>query len=336
MPDEIVIYQTEDGQTKIDVNIDGETVWLTKEQMAELFGRDRSVVSKHIKNLYEEGELEESSTCANFAQVHDEGDRKVSRDVAHYNLDVIISVGYRVKSQRGVQFRQWATERLREYIIKGFTIDDQRLKDTGGGSYWQELLDRIRDIRSSEKMLYRQVLDLYATASDYDPNSDLTQQFFKIVQNKLHYAAHGHTASEVIFERADADKPFMGLTTFAGSEVAKRDIGIAKNYLSGDELKALNNLVSAYFDIAELRARRHISTTMADFIKQLDNVMSAADSPVLEDAGSVSHNQAIGKAEDEYRKYQVKTVSPVEKEYLNSLKAVEQNLSKKNRGKSDE
>lgn len=237
------------------------------------------------------------------------------KPITLYSLDVIISVGYRVKSQEGVRFRQWATAVLREYVVKGFALDDERLKQSGG-SYWKELLDRIRDIESSEKVLYRQVLDLYATATDYDPKAQESIKFFKIVQNKLHYGTHGHTASEVIFERADTDKPFMGLSTFSGNQVTKKDIGVAKNYLTEDELQNLNMLVSGYFDIAELRAVRHIPTTMQDFIEQLDQVLAITDSPVLNGSGKRSHKQAMVKAEEEYRKYQNKTLSPVEEEYF--------------------
>jgi hypothetical protein len=256
MSSEIIIYQTEDGLTKIDVKLEEETVWLSLEQMADLFQRDKSTISRHIKNIYEERELVRESTVAKFATVQKEGNRQVERAIEYYNLDVIISVGYRVKSIQGTKFRQWATERLKEYITKGFTMDDERLKGNAGGSYWRELLDRIRDIRSSEKVLYRQVLDLYATSVDYDPRSEESIRFFKIVQNKLHFAAHGHTAAEVIFKRADADaeQPFMGLKSFSGELPALKDIGIAKNYLNEEELKILNNLVSGYFDLAEINA----------------------------------------------------------------------------------
>ena len=248
----IVIYQTEDGNTKIDVRFEDETVWLTQQQMSELFQTSRTNIVEHIKHIYEEGELIESSTCRKFRQVRLEGNRHVSRDIPHYNLDMIISLGYRVKSLIATQFRRWATERLKEYMIKGFTMDDERLKNLGG-NYWKELLDRIRDIRSSEKVMYRQVLDLYATSVDYDPKSSESVAFFKMVQNKLHYAAHGHTAAEVIFERADAEKPFMGLTAFSGDFPTLKDVEIAKNYLTEDELKILNNIVSGYFDFAEER-----------------------------------------------------------------------------------
>lgn len=239
---DIVIYHTEDGGTKIDVRFEGETVWLTQQQMAELFGSSRTNIVEHIRHIYEEGELDEASTCRKFRQVRDEGGRQVSREIPHYNLDMIISLGYRVKSKIATHFRRWATERLKEYMLKGFTMDDERLKELGGGNYWKELLARIRDIRSSEKVMYRQVLDLYATSVDYDPNSAESIAFFKMVQNKLHYAAHGHTAAEVIYERADADKPFMGLTSFSGDFPTAKDIGIAKNYLTEEELRVLNGI----------------------------------------------------------------------------------------------
>ena len=321
---EIIIYQTEDGLTKINVNMQNETVWLSKAQMAELFQRDRSVISKHIKNVFEEGELSRES---NVQILHIANSDK---PVEFYNLDVIISVGYRVKSQRGVQFRIWATSVLKEYMIKGFAMDDERLKGNGGGNYWKELLDRIRDIRSSEKVLYRQVLDLYATSVDYNPHSEESIRFFKIVQNKLHYAAHGHTAAEVIYERADAEKPFMGLTSFSGELPALKDIGIAKNYLQESELKILNNLVSGYFDLAEINAIEHKPMYMDDYVKQLDLVLSSGNRKLLEGAGSVSHKQAIDKAKAEYRKYQENTLTPVEQAYLESIKDVAKEVKKKN------
>lgn len=321
---EIIIYQTEDGLTKINVNMQNETVWLSKAQMAELFQRDRSVISKHIKKVFEEGELSRES---NVQILHVANSDK---PVEFYNLDVIISVGYRVKSQRGVQFRIWATSILKEYMIKGFAMDDERLKGNGGGNYWKELLDRIRDIRSSEKVLYRQVLDLYATSVDYNPHSEESIRFFKIVQNKLHYAAHGHTAAEVIYERADAEKPFMGLTSFPGELPALKDIGIAKNYLQENELKILNNLVSGYFDLAEINAIEHKPMYMDDYVKQLDSVLSSGNRKLLVGSGSVSHKQAINKAKAEYRKYQENTLSPVEQAYLESIKDVAKEVKKKN------
>lgn len=326
---DIVIYKSSDGATRLSVQLDGETVWLTQQQISSLFGRDVSTISRHIANVFDEGELEEKSNLQKM-QISSS-----DKPITLYSLDVIISVGYRVKSQEGVRFRQWATAVLREYVVKGFALDDDRLKQ-GGSSYWKELLDRIRDIRSSEKVLYRQVLDLYATATDYDPKAQESIKFFKIVQNKLHYGAHGHTASEAIFERADADKPFMGLSTFSGNQVTKKDIGVAKNYLTEDELQNLNMLVSGYFDIAELRAVRHIPTTMQDFIEQLDQVLTITDSPVLNGSGKRSHKQAMAKAEEEYRKYQNKTLSPVEEEYFKQLAAVERNLSKRSYSDSTE
>ena len=325
---EILIYQTDDGQTNIEVKIEDDTVWLTQQQMSELFQTSRTNVVEHIKHIYEEGELDEISTCRNFRQVRKEGNREVTRQIPHYNLDMIISLGYRIKSVIATRFRQWATQRLKEYMIKGFTIDDERLKGNGGGNYWKELLDRIRDIRSSEKVLYRQVLDLYATSVDYDPHSEESVRFFKIVQNKLHYAAHGHTAAEVIYQRADAEKPFMGLTSFAGELPALKDIGIAKNYLEENELKVLNNLVSGYFDLAEINAIEHKPMYMDDYVKQLDSVLSSGNRKLLTGAGSVSHKQALEKAKSEYRKYQEITLTPVEKAYLESIKEVSKEVKR--------
>ena len=326
---EILIYQTDDGQTNIEVKIEDDTVWLTQQQMSELFQTSRTNVVEHIKHIYEEGELDEISTCRNFRQVRKEGNREVTRQIPHYNLDMIISLGYRIKSVIATRFRQWATKRLKEYMIKGFTIDDERLKGNGGGNYWKELLDRIRDIRSSEKVLYRQVLDLYATSVDYNPHSEESVRFFKIVQNKLHYAAHGHTAAEVIYQRADAEKPFMGLTSFAGELPALKDIGIAKNYLEESELKVLNNLVSGYFDLAEINAIEHKPMYMDDYVKQLDSVLSSGNRKLLTGAGSVSHKQALEKAKSEYRKYQEITLTPVEKAYLESIKAVSKEVKRR-------
>lgn len=329
MESDIVIYQSEDGLTKIEVKFENETVWLTQQQMAELFQTSRTNVVEHIQHIYEEGELDQNPTCRNFRQVRQEGTRMVERDMVFYNLDMIISLGYRVKSIVATHFRRWATERLKEYLVKGFTMDDERLKNIGGGGYWKELLDRIRDIRSSEKVLYRQVLDLYATSVDYNPQSDESIEFFKIVQNKLHYAAHGHTAAEVIFERADANKPFMGLTTFSGDLPTKKDIGVAKNYLDEKELKILNNLVSGYFDFAEIQALEHNPMYMSDHILQLDKILSSGNRQLLADAGTVSRQKALEKAESEYRKYQQQTLSPVEKAYLETIKQ----LSEKSTGK---
>lgn len=328
---EIIMYQTEDGLTKIETTLADDTVWLSLEQMAELFQRDKSTVSRHIKNVFKEGELMEKGTVANFATVQTEGDRQVTRNVTYYNLDVIISVGYRVKSHRGTQFRIWATGILKEYMQKGFALDDERLKNLGGGNYWKELLNRIRDIRSSEKVMYRQVLDLYATSIDYDPNSAESVQFFKIVQNKLHYAAHGHTAAEVVYQRADADKPFMGMTNFKGDHPTLQEAGIAKNYLTEEELKVLNNLVSGYFDFAEIQAIRHNPMYMKDYIKHLDSILSSTGEKLLTGAGSITHAQALEKAKAEYKKYRIKTLSPVEEDYLRTIKSLESTAKKKTR-----
>ena len=323
---DIIIYQTEDGVTQIEVRLENETVWLSQQQISELFQRERSVITKHINNVFEEGELDKESNVQILHIANSD------RPVKLYNLDVIISVGYRVKSLRGTHFRRWATERLKEYMIKGFTMDDERLKQMGGGGYWRELLDRIRDIRSSEKVMYRQVLDLYATSVDYDPKAELSIKFFKIVQNKLHYAAHGHTAAEVIYERADADKPFMGLTTFAGDFPTKNEVTVAKNYLSEEELKVLNNLVSGYFDFAEIQAMRHNPMYMSDYIKHLDNILTSTGEKLLTDAGSITHKQAEEKAIAEYRKFQVRNLSPVEQAYMESIKMLAAKTSKKGRG----
>jgi hypothetical protein len=325
----IVIYQAENGQTRIEVKMEDETVWLTQSQLVELYQTSKSNISEHIKHIFEEAELDEDSVVRKFRTTADDGK---SYNVTYYNLDMIISIGYRVKSAVATHFRRWATERLKEYIIKGFTMDDERLKQLGGGRYWKELLDRIRDIRSSEKVLYRQVLDLYATSVDYDPKSEVSIEFFKIVQNKLHFAAHGHTAAEVIYERADADKPFMGLTTFSGDLPTSKDITVAKNYLNPDELKILNNLVSGYFDFAEIQAMRRNPMYMANYVKQLDNILSSTGEKLLTDAGHISHQQAMEKAKAEYRKYQVKTIAPVEQAYLDAIKSLQKKAGKKGGG----
>ncbi len=326
---EIIIYQTEDGVTRIDVRFVDETVWLTQQQLTSLFQTSRTNVVEHIKHIYEEGELDEKSTCRNFRLVRQEGNRQVSREIPHYNLDMIISLGYRVHSLIATQFRRWATEHLKEYIIKGFVMDDERLKNLGGGNYWKELLDRIRDIRSSEKVMYRQILDLYATSVDYDPNSAESVAFFKMVQNKLHYATHRHTAAELIFERANADVPFMGLTTFSGDFPTLKDVQIAKNYLTEDELKILNNLVSGYFDFAEIQAMQHHPMHMSDYVEHLDRILQSTGQALLSGAGKISHKEAMEKAKAEYRKYQVQTLSPVEEAYLETIKSAEKIAKKK-------
>ena len=315
----IIIYQSEDGKVHLDVKYNEGTLWLTQQQLCELYQTSKSNVSEHIKHIFEDGELMEGSVVRKFRTTANDSKQY---EVNHYNLDMILSLGYRVRSIIATRFRQWATERLREYIIKGFTMDDERLKQLGGGNYWKELLDRIRDIRSSEKVMYRQVLDLYATAVDYDPRSDLSIEFFKIVQNKLHFAAHGHTAAEVIYQRADAEQPFMGLTTFKGEHPTLADVRIAKNNLKEEELKILNNLVSGYFDFAEIQAMKHRPMYMSDYIHNLDNILSSTGETLLVGAGKVSHAAAMSKAEKEYRKYEQRTLSPVEEAYLDTIKKI--------------
>ena len=332
MENEIIIYQTQDGQTKIDVRIENETVWLTQNQMAELFQTTKQNISLHIKNIFEEGELTEDSTVKDYLTVQNEGSRKVSRNVTHYNLDVIISVGYRVKSLRGTQFRIWATQVLKEYMKKGFALNDDLLKQAGGGGYWQELLERIRDIRSSEKVFYRQILDIYATSTDYNPNADETKLFFKVVQNKMHFAAHGHTAAEVIYLRADSTKDNMGLTVFKGKHPKKDEVTVAKNYLDEKELNILNRITSAYLEFAELQAIRHIPMTMKDWIAKLDDFIKMTGSELLENPGKISKLEAENKALAEYAKYKetIKDeLSEVEKHFLASVKQTQKQLEKK-------
>lgn len=323
---DLVIYQSDDGETKIDVRFVDETVWLTQQQLCDLYQTSKSNISEHIKHIFEEDELEEHSVVRKFRTTASDGKKYLT---TYYNLDMIISLGYRIKSKIATSFRRWATERLKEYMIKGFTMDDARLKQLGGGNYWHELLDRIRDIRSSEKVMYRQVLDLYATSVDYDPKSRESIAFFKLVQNKLHFAAHGHTAAEVIYERADANKPFMGLTTFSGDFPTARDTHIAKNYLSEDELKILNNIVSGYFDFAEVQAMRHNPMHMSDYVEHLDHILSATGEKLLNGAGKISHKQAMEKADKEYQRFIVNNPSPVEKSYLDTIKNLEKTAKNK-------
>ncbi len=333
---EIILYQTEDGETRIEVRLVGETVWLSVAQMAKLFHRDNSVISKHIDNIFEEGELDPSQTLAKFARVQREGSKTVEREIEHYNLDVIISVGYRVKSHRGTQFRIWATQRLREYLIKGFTMDDERLKRAGGGNYFDELLARIRDIRSSERVFWRKVLDIYSTSIDYDPKIDVSKQFFATVQNKMHWAAHGRTAAEVISERADSERPNMGLTSWSGSNLRRSDVGIAKNYLAHEELKALNIIVSAYLDFAELQAMNRRPMYMKDWIGKLDDFLRLSERDILTHAGKVSHDDAIKKAELEYDKFRAKQDAlpmPVDKDFERAVGEVKKIETKRSRSK---
>ncbi len=329
---EFIIFKTDDEQIAVDVRFEDETVWLTQDQMGVLFDRSKSTISEHIKNVFEEGELDEKVVVRKFRTTTQHGAMQGKTQQSKqkiYNLDVIISVGYRIKSVRGTQFRQWATKRLNEYIRKGFTMDDERLKNLGGGSYWKELLQRIRDIRASEKVFYRQVLDIYATSIDYNHTAEVSVAFFKKVQNKIHFAVHGHTAAEVIFSRVDAQKEFIGLMTFAGKRPYLKDVVIAKNYLDEKELRSLGQIVSGYLDFAERQAEREQAMTMKDWANHLDRILTMSGENLLQNAGSVSHVQAIEKATQEYKKYQEITLSEVEKNYLENLKNIEQQTKKK-------
>ncbi len=338
-PGEFLIYQTEDGQTRVRVRVEYETVWLTQKQMTELFQTTKQNISLHIQNIFEEGELQPEATVKEYLTVQTEGTRQVERNVEHYNLDVIISVGYRVKSLRGTQFRIWATQRLREYIVKGFTLDDERLKQAGGGDHFEELLERIRDIRSSERVFWRKVLDIYATSEDYDPKAESSKLFFQTVQNKMHWATHGHTAAEIVHARADAKKPRMGLTSWTGNKIRKDDVSIAKNYLNEDELKALNLIVSAYLDFAELQAMRRKPMTMADWIAKLDDFIRISDREILTHAGRISHETARLKAEAEYESFraaQAALPQPVDQHFadaIDELKKIEGEAKKKKLGR---
>jgi hypothetical protein len=330
---ELILYTSEDGISKLEVRLVDETVWLSLTQMAELFQRDKSVISRHIRNIFEEGELRPESVVANFATTAADGK---TYQVDYFNLDVIISVGYRVKSQRGVQFRMWATQRLREYIVKGFAMDDERLKRLGGGKYFEELLERIRDIRSSEKVFWRKVLDIYATSADYDPGAEASQQFFATVQNKMHWAAHGHTAAEIVFDRADATQPNLGMTNWAGAKPSKTEAAIAKNYLAAGELDTLNRIVTLYLEFAELQAVNRRVMYMADWIKKLDDFLRISDREVLDHAGSVSHQEALEKAQAEFEKYRQQMLnepSPVEKHFEEAVDKVKQ-LERESKGPS--
>ena len=326
---QFLLYQTPDGDSQIEVKLQNDTVWLSLDQMAELFQRNKSTISRHIKNVLEDGELQEEATIANFATVQNEGTRKVERVIAFYNLDMIISVGYRVHSYRGVQFRIWATKVLKEYIVKGFAMNDDLLKRAGGGNYFDELLARIRDIRSSEKVFYRKVLEIYALSIDYDPRVEMTQKFFKTVQNKMHYSAHGHTAAEIIYERADAEKDFMGLTTWSGAMPTKPEAEIAKNYLSHEEVKSLNRIVSLYLDFAEMQAEEHRPMYMKDWINILDDFLRISRKDILTHAGKISAKLAKEKADQEYDKFKERTknnLSPVEIHFLENFEREQKRL----------
>ena len=326
---QFLLYQTPDGDSQIEVTLQNDTVWLSLDQMAELFQRNKSTISRHIKNVLEDGELQEEATIANFATVQNEGTRKVERVIAYYNLDMIISVGYRVHSYRGVQFRIWATKVLKEYIVKGFAMNDDLLKRAGGGNYFDELLARIRDIRSSEKVFYRKVLEIYALSIDYDPRVEMTQKFFKTVQNKMHYSVHGHTAAEIIYERADAEKDFMGLTTWSGAMPSKPEAEIAKNYLTHEEIKSLNRIVSLYLDFAEMQAEEHRPMYMKDWINILDDFLRISRKDILTHAGKISAKLAKEKADQEYDKFKERTknnLSPVEIHFLENFEREQKKL----------
>jgi len=339
---QFILYQTEDGKTRIDVRFDGDSVWLTQAYIADLFQTSTQNITMHIKEILEDGELSEVSTCKEYLQVQNEGTRKVNRNLKFYSLEMILAIGYRVRSHRGIQFRRWATERLKEYIQKGFTLDDERLKSKTGGAYFEELLARIRDIRSSEKIFWRKVLDIYATSIDYDPHTEISQNFFATIQNKMHWAAHGQTAAELIASRANAELPFMGLTSWTGSAPKKNDVTIAKNYLNEKELNVLNRIVTAYLEFAELQALNRKTMYMKDWVSKLDDFLKLTDHKVLSHAGKVSHEKAMNIAETEYLKYQEKNkdeLSQVERDFLEAAKKIEKSLpdkrSKDKKGKDD-
>ena len=334
MGNDIIIYNTEDGKTKINLQYEDGTVWLSQLEIAELFQTTKQNVSKHVKALYLEGELEERATVNYKLTVQQEGNRKISRKLAYYNLDMILAIGYRVRSIRGVQFRNYASNVLKEYLIKGFAMDDERLKNLGGGNYFKELLERIRDIRSSEKVFYRQVLDLFATSIDYDAKNEEAKKFFATVQNKMHFAIHHHTASELIYTRVDSDKDFMGLSTFKGELPTLEEAKVAKNYLSAEELKSLNAVVSGYLDFAERQAQREVKMTMKDWREHVDRILSATGEDLLIGNGRVSRDMMVDKVNQEYRKYSAKTLSQVERDYLAAIKNIE-SIAEKG-GKKDE
>lgn len=338
---ELLIYQAEDGRTRIQVRLEDETVWLTQADMAQLFQTTPQNITLHLKNIFQEGELDEAATCKDFLQVQSEGERQVQRLRKFYNLDAIISVGYRIKSHVATRFRQWATQRLREYIVKGFTLDDERLKQAGGGNYFDELLARIRDIRASEKVFWRKVLDIYATSIDYDPNTEMSRRFFQIVQNKMHWAAHGHTAAEIIAARADARKPYMGLTSWTGVRPTQEDINVANNYLSAEELDTLNRIVTMYLDFAELQALSRKPMHMEDWIAKLEEFLKVSERDILTHAGRVSHEAALEKARIEYEEFRKRTLeepSPVERHFIaavEEVKKLEKKTPRRRRKKDD-
>ena len=343
LPDEspggrILIYQSKDNTFRLDVRFQDESVWLTQQQMADLFNTTKQNVSLHIRNIYSEGELVPEATVKKYLTVQNEGEREIRRSIDYYNLDMIISVGYRVRSKIATRFRIWATQHLTEFIRKGFILDDERLKEPGNDRYFEELLARIRDIRSSEKVFWRKVLDIYATSIDYDPESELTTQFFKQVQNKMHWAAHGHTAAELIYERADADRPLMGITNYPGNKLLRRDVEVAKNYLNEDELEVLNRIVTAYLEIAELQALNRIPMTMQDWIGRLHQFLTMTGRELLTDAGSISHEIAMKKAREEYEKYstrQLNEPSEVERHFIemeDEIKQIAEKTGNANRG----
>ncbi len=337
IPSDILLYQTEDGQTRMDIRVEGETIWLTQAQMAELFQTTPQNVTLHLKAIYQEGELTEAATCKDYLQVRQEGSRQIKRALKHYSLESVLAVGYRIKSQRGTQFRIWATQVLREYLVKGFAVDDERLKRAGADGYFEELLGRIRDIRSSEKIFWKKVIEIYATSIDYDGNAESSQLFFKTMQNKMHWAAHGHTAAEVIAQRADASKPHMGLTHWTGDALKKADAIIAKNYLNAEEIETLNRIVTAYLEFAELQARNRRPMHMREWIGKLDDFLKLSERDILTQAGKISHNAALIKAETEYGQYQSQQLaqpSRVEQDFqiaLEKIKRLEAELPKKKR-----
>ena len=332
MSNDMIIYNTEDGKSKISLKLEKGTVWLSQLEIAELFETTKQNVSKHIKAIFEDGELLEKATVNYQLTVQNEGTREVRRKVAYYNLDMILAIGYRVRSLRGIQFRNYATTILKEYLIKGFAMDDERLKNLGGGSYFKELLDRIRDIRSSEKVFYRQVLDLFATSVDYNSKSNEAKSFFATVQNKMHFAIHNHTASELIYNRVDSDKEFMGLSTFKGELPTLNEAKIAKNYLTEKELKGLNQLVSGYLDFAERQAEKEVTMTMKDWIEHVDRILMATGENLLDGNGEISHKQMTNKVEKEYKKYQANTLSKVEKDYLEEIRNIETKVKNSKKG----